>query len=300
METDKLYKIKNLTFYINLCYNQYEVIYINYNDKDSKKQARKRNTTIGEDGKFVAFTIEDVQEKINLFRNDLIVLDTYIKDTGKSKIRYVKLKFINSDEEVEDMTLASVNEKSPCSGVKKHKTSKYSTEEISDMIYDSSNGEVVMIGSYINMDTKILFKNIKCFHEFSSTPRSIIRGKRCGVCKNSSYGEKLIREFLSSKCIKFEEQKSFDGMIFKKKLRIDFYIEVNNNRIAIEFNGRQHYENTESAYRDSEGYDVIKSRDDAKRLYCEQNNIKLVILDYTMIVKGKLSEECIKILNENI
>ena len=84
----------------------------------------------------------------------------------------------------------------------------------------------------------------------------------CG-CIKESLGEQEISKLLIKNNIKFETQKTFDGLLSEKnkKLKFDFYL--NNFNILIEFDGPQHYKKTNE--------------------WCLKNNIKLYRIPYTEI-----------------
>ena len=70
------------------------------------------------------------------------------------------------------------------------------------------------------------------------------RVPHCG-CKSKSYGENKIEITLQNLGVKFETQYSFEGLKFKGKLRFDFAIFDDNNKLIclIEYQGIQHFEN---------------------------------------------------------
>lgn len=84
--------------------------------------------------------------------------------------------------------------------------------------------------------------------------------------------------------------------IFKKpfiKVRPDFLRNVNGQnleldifnqelRIAVEYNGRQHYEYIPFFHRTRDSFNNQKQRDFIKRLLCEKNNITLIEVPYTV------------------
>ena len=97
--------------------------------------------------------------------------------------------------------------------------------------------------------------------------------KSCGCV--SSYGEKIINNYLANNHINFKTQIGFNDLIYIKKLRFDFGIYDKNDKLLclIEFNGRQHYDKTSKFYTE-EGVE----RDKLKQSYCQKHNIPLFIL----------------------
>lgn len=102
----------------------------------------------------------------------------------------------------------------------------------------------------------------------------------CG-CKNFSKGEVKIRQILSSMDILFEEQKIFDNCRGKNNvpLRFDFYLEVNNKRFVVEFQGIQHYKIIKG-WKGEEGLKERQNRDNKKKQYCLDNGIIFIEIPY--------------------
>ena len=100
----------------------------------------------------------------------------------------------------------------------------------------------------------------------------------CGCI--SSRGEERISNFLSKNKINFIRQFSFPDLFGDKNLlRFDFMIEMDNKKILIEFQGRQHYKDEG----DSWGGDSFNKRqeyDNKKRDYCIAHGYKLIEISY--------------------
>jgi hypothetical protein len=60
-------------------------------------------------------------------------------------------------------------------------------------------------------------------------------------------------------------------------LKIDFFIPQRS--LAIEVNGRQHYEFSKFFHKDQKGFDRQKNRDIIKKNWCDLNGIELIIVD---------------------
>lgn len=116
-------------------------------------------------------------------------------------------------------------------------------------------------GNYIT----VLGKNLK-HHERHS----------CGCIH--SFGEKEISELLVKNSINFKAQYTFTDLKGSKGglLRFDFAIfDTNNNLLRlIEFQGEQHYDETNS------WFDNPKSNDNSKLEYCKNHNYTLVLIPY--------------------
>lgn len=102
----------------------------------------------------------------------------------------------------------------------------------------------------------------------------------CG-CANKSIGEENIEKVLKENNIKYAKEFSFNDLKNKGKLRFDFAIFNNDNKLIelIEFDGRQHIDN----YVPWKSVETLKERqfrDFLKDEYCKNNNIKLIRIPY--------------------
>ena len=157
------------------------------------------------------------------------------------------------------------------SGKRKHTNEEFILESIKihGDIYDYS------MVNYINSFTDV---KIVCPSHgiFKQDPHDHRRGIGCSKC-NSSHGERLIRNILTERKIEFEEQKTFEWLRDKSKLRCDFYLPKYNT--VIEYNGRQHYELIEH-FGGKSNFERGQKRDNIKRKLLEENKIKLIEVRY--------------------
>jgi hypothetical protein len=151
--------------------------------------------------------------------------------------------------------------------------------------------------SYENVNFTDIFTpiEIQCSKHgsFFQSPRNHYRGSGCSKCQ-ASRGENLIRTILTNNTINFQEQKTFDDLFMKSKLKCDFYL-VDYN-IVVEYNGIQHYEPIE-LFGGVEGLMLTQKRDVFKYNYLQQNNIRLILIRYDLEnVESYLLEEIKKIV----
>ena len=131
---------------------------------------------------------------------------------------------------------------------------------------------------YINCQTPV--KIICSKHGiFRQQPQHHLKSQGCRSCSLSK-GEKLVFNLLIKKEIAFEVQKKFKGCVHKRKLPFDFYIPSLN--LCIEYQGRQHYEPIKF-FGGEKKFNMLKHRDQIKRDFCEENNIRLLEIKYTDI-----------------
>ena len=120
--------------------------------------------------------------------------------------------------------------------------------------------------------------NVQCEkgHIYNVTFCDFRNGYRCPHC-NESKGEKNIRTVLNKFNINYESQYRFEDCKFKYTLPFDFYLI--DLKIAIEFDGEQHYK-IKNFFGGLDGFISTKIRDTIKNEYCRDNNIKLVRIPY--------------------
>lgn len=122
---------------------------------------------------------------------------------------------------------------------------------------------------------KVFVTHLKCKNEYQTTCNKILQGRGCPYCKTSKM-ELEVRGILKRMDYCFYEQYTFSDCRDILPLRFDFIIKLNDSLIAIECQGRQHYERVDY-FGDFEG---VQRRDNIKREYCKNNNIKLIEIPY--------------------
>jgi len=151
----------------------------------------------------------------------------------------------------------------------------------------------------------------KCKHTWNPTISSVINSSRgCPKCC-SSKGEQALEYSCKKLGINYEVQKQFDSLIYKRNLRIDMYIPVQENinllnikfPICVEYDG-QHYKgghfpmerhDEESTKRHLEQVE----KDKIKNEWCLSNGHHMVRIPYTSWEGGKNKEnEMVEILKK--
>lgn len=116
-------------------------------------------------------------------------------------------------------------------------------------------------------------KNINLFNVISNKQYS------CG-CDTSSAGERIIEKELLKFNVCYIKQKSFYELKNKRKLYFDFYLPEYN--CAIEFDGKQHFENNTSRLF-SKNFEKTRIRDILKNNFCFNNKIYIIRIPYFLI-----------------
>lgn len=142
-----------------------------------------------------------------------------------------------------------------------------------DKVYGLHN---LKITQYNGNNSMAEIKCLRCGKIFQRVPTVLWRNrsKGCPYCNHSfSIGEKAIQRFLEFNKIQYITQYRFEDCKYKIYLPFDFYLPQYNT--CIEFQGEQHY-SKRSLFYDEE----INIRDKIKKDFCENNNIKLIIIPY--------------------
>lgn len=142
---------------------------------------------------------------------------------------------------------------------------------------------------YVNRRTPIEI-TCKKHGSFFQIPSDHLSGHGCPKCYHSKLEDK-VRRFLEKNGFSFVEEKTFDDLVYKRKLRFDFYIEK--YKVAIECQGEQHYNEVnfgKSEKDTSKLLEELKERDILKKEYCKENGITLL---YFSTLKNKRYDDTI-------
>ena len=134
------------------------------------------------------------------------------------------------------------------------------------------------LDSYETSNKQIHIKCNKCGMVFYTKARYIINKQNgCPKC-NVSHGERIIKEFLESRNIKFEQNFRIPECKDKRPLPFDFKVETPNGFILIEYDGEQHFKRN---FKNLDILDEVQKHDKIKTNFCNENNIKLIRIKYT-------------------
>lgn len=132
--------------------------------------------------------------------------------------------------------------------------------------------------SYINSATKV---EILCLRHgsFFQAPQDHLGGHGCQACYSSS-GEERISNILTQWEIKFTRQKKFDRCKNKKLLPFDFYFQIGNHHILLEYDGGQHF-NPVDHFGGIDIFERTKQNDRIKTLFAQKHGFILIRVPYT-------------------
>jgi hypothetical protein len=155
----------------------------------------------------------------------------------------------------------------------------------------------------VNGSTPIWWKclNNKCNNEWITCPQYVVGGAKtgcpiCAVGKSERMVNKLIKEHINYDYLKHHKLLHFRD---DKDYKPDFYLEIRDKKIIIEYNGHQHYMTVrwrKSMTQDEADKLFIKQkkRDRKSRKYCKDNDIYLLEIPYYW-KEDKIIEELKKI-----
>lgn len=171
----------------------------------------------------------------------------------------------------------------PNNHLKGHGCPKCGSEKLGDL-YRGSIEDFLSRARKIHNDKyiydKVVYKNahekvcIVCKEhgDFLQTPHNHLNGQGCPYC-NSSKLEDQVRRLLLENNIIFEEQKTWDWLIYKSTQWVDFFLPDFN--LIIECQGEQHFKAIDF-FGGEEGYKNTIERDKNKKNLCEAHNLKVI------------------------
>ena len=118
--------------------------------------------------------------------------------------------------------------------------------------------------------------------DFEQLPHSHLKGNGCRKCYDDPLLEREVFELLKKNCILFVQQKTFDELKDKRKLKFDFYLPEHN--VAIECQGIEHYKPIEF-FGGAEEYNDRVKKDKMKIDFCKEHGIKLIHYSHLSKIK---------------
>lgn len=234
-------------------------------------------------------TQQFIEEMLNV--NPNVVIDgEYVQNKAKINVHCLVCGYVWKST---PNSLLRGNGCAKCSGLLR-KTNEQFLLEMKEI-----HPNIVALDNYTNNHTKIICHCNICNRNFTKTPHALIDAKSgCTFCsKANTKGEIAIRDWLIENNIDYIKQKSFKGCKDKQRLLFDFYLPKYN--IAIEYDGKQHFEPVDWGFHDEElmiaNFKDLQNRDKIKNKYCEDNGVKLIRIPYTefdnieMILKENLN-----------
>ena len=104
--------------------------------------------------------------------------------------------------------------------------------------------------------------------------------------KKISYGELYSRDFMNY-IFNVEFKKSYPKWCFNPKTNRQLELDVYNDeyKIAVEYNGEMHYRYMSFYHESEEKFQEQLYRDEIKKQLCEENDVYLIVVPYTIEIK---------------
>lgn len=163
------------------------------------------------------------------------------------------------------------------------------TETFKELIYSKYPNKYEVLGEYVNNRTPVRVTHLNCGHTWRVIPKDLLYSERCPNCI-SSKGEMFVRDWLESNGIQNEPQFRFPDCRDKLALPFDFKVQIGDRIGLIEFDGAQHFGNS-NFWGDKSKSDGIKRRDNIKNEYCQKNKIPLLRIPYWWIRNDRAKRE---------
>ena len=209
------------------------------------------------------------EQKIKLIEEHYDIISTSVVDTHTHY--QVKCKKCGHVRETSLKNLIKHLECGCETGVMRNRTEQ---EFIDTVNKYSLQGEYELLSEYKNQTTKVKLRHKQCGFIWEVRPGDVVHG-RSGCPKCAAYeskGVKKIKALLNEYNVPYEQEVRLDN----SRQRFDFYFAE--LLVAIEFNGKQHYEETPFfAYTLAEQ----QERDNKKRAYCIEHGIELIEIPYS-------------------
>lgn len=171
-----------------------------------------------------------------------------------------------------------------CSEKLSLKLSKTHNEYVNEL--QNINPDIIAIEEYSGANTPILHKCLIDGNEWYTAPTCTLSGYGCPICRESK-GERKIHTWLDKHNIPFIFQKKFQDCKNIRALPFDFYLPEYN--LAIEYDGKQHYEPIEF-FGGEKDFKKTQYNDNIKNEYCKNNGIKLLRIPYFKNVEEELEQ----------
>lgn len=200
----------------------------------------------------------------------------------------IKMNFYNIHGDIYNMTFTAFMKK--CENV--NFNGKYKKRDYNRGVEYQVALELFISNGYnlLTTEAELANNSRKSFKLKVLTPNDIIwyvtysdfkNGKRETDICTYPYGERMVFAILNFLNIKMEMQKS--TYIDKKLHKFDFFIEYNNQKYIIEYNGAQHYKKQSSIYsyyNDNDTFEKRQILDIIKEQYAKDNNINFLAIHY--------------------
>lgn len=238
---------------------------------------KKNNIEIRHHSSYKMHTIKEIKEMLKKYEYEMV--------TDKSDIDRIRLdgriSFKDKNGYIYDEPFRHFFQNPDTNFYAISKMNKYAIHNLHIWLELNNNSIKLLSDKYYGTQEPLQFYCLNCEENFESSWDKIQRlTKYCPLC-NVSNGENKIQDFLIENNVLYIQQYKFDDCRNILPLPFDFAIFNDKNELycVCEFNGKQHYEPIEY-FGGIKTFKTQQKRDNIKRKYCKNNNIKLVEIPY--------------------
>lgn len=161
-------------------------------------------------------------------------------------------------------------------------------ERFINSVQNLTKHDYKLLTLYRGHKERIQVLHIECNRPFWVTPRHFYYYLQkntffCSRC-TASNGEKVLHKALEEIGVPFNYETSWEGLIYKKKLRFDFTVYEDENqeivKCHIEYDGAQH-DKPVDYFGGEENFVAGKEKDTLKEEFCLQNKVPLIRIKST-------------------
>ena len=209
------------------------------------------------------------ENKLEKIKMKYEIIDAFVKDTHT----YYNIKCKKCGH-VRTSTLNNLIKYLDCGCETKVFRNRTAEEFLESVNNNAIDGTYELLSPYKNQTEKVLLKH-SCGFIWKVRPSDVINGRsfcpKCGTYE--SKGVRFISHILEQNNIPYEREVRLNNSL----QRFDFYFNNDKHPKAIEYNGKQHYEETQHFHTTLKQQ---QERDMKKRQYCIDNNIELLEIPY--------------------
>ena len=234
---------------------------------------------------------EDFEKKVSALTDGeytLLPEPRWVASTQKVRLRHERC---GHEYDVKPQLFINGRRCAVCAGKKKR-----TQEEFEAQVANVTDSEYSVLGSYVNGETPILMLHVRCGHQWEVRPANFLnRATRCPMCctiNTRSKGHEMIKSVLERLNVVYtEEVRAIRSPDTGRFYSFDFFIP--DSRVAIEFDGKTHFEETRFNRR-REGLAAQQRRDILKNETALGNGISILRIHHTLTNRHELVERVVR------
>ena len=248
---------------------------------------------------------------------DFVTLQEEVKTLGKGEYKllgtkrdkkdgawlHLYHKVCGTDYWVRDYSFIAGYRCDHCKNLATGDRCRLSLDEVKEKISQVADHQYRYVrGKYKSNLSKLRVVHKKCGTEFTTTWAMLSRNS--GLCPscNASNGEQEVMGYLAERKIGYTYAYRIPNLKDQQNLHFDFWLPQ--CRVAIEYDGQQHYDPVKFGGISQENAEAnfvrIQKHDQMKNQYCKEHNIELIRIPYNKKVKEVLDKQLLPELGRGI